>query len=366
MRILHVSQPLDAGVPAVVSALVSDEVRRGYEVHTASPSRSVLGGLVLADGGHVHTWEAARSPGPGTIGEAVRLGRIVDRVDPDLVVLHSAKAGMAGRLAVRGRRTTVVVPHAWSFSSVQGPLALAASRWERWASRWTHLVVCVSSAELARGRAAGVRAPAVVIDNGTELGTADRPTPVQARHDLGLHEAPTAVCVGRLAPQKGQDLLLDAWPEIVRRVPDARLLVVGDGPSAAALRARAPADVVFTGARTDVPALLAAADVVVVPSRWEGAALVPLEAMAASRPVVSFDVDGMAHALGNTGAVVPCGDVPALAAAVAARLSDPGSARMAGLAARRRVEEHFDLRTALGRWDRELRALVARPGGPSR
>ncbi len=358
MRILHVSQPLDAGVPAVVGSLVADQFRRGHDVHVACPSASVLTTRVHAAGGTLHAWEATREPGSTVPREIRSLTRIIADVDPDVVVLHSSKASLVGRLAVRGGRPTVVVPHAWSFLAATGAVAAAVMAWERFASRWTDLVVCVSPAELDRGRAAGVLAPAVVIDNGTDLGPVDARTPEQARAGLGLAEGPTVVCVGRLTRQKGQDLLLQAWPAVRDAVPGARLLLVGSGPDEAALRADAGADVVFTGHRNDVGALLCAADVVVVPSRWEGAPLVTLEAMAAARPVVGFDVDGVAHALGGTGIVVPPGAVPALSAGLVRLLTDPAYARGAGNAARQRVQQNFDLDTTLDTWDRELRGLV--------
>ena len=71
-------------------------------------------------------------------------------------MLHSAKAGLAGRLALRGRRRTVYVPHAWSFEAVQGAVGRASTVWEAAASRWTDMVVCVSEDERRRGREAGV------------------------------------------------------------------------------------------------------------------------------------------------------------------------------------------------------------------
>lgn len=362
MRVLHVSQPVDAGVPAVVASLVTDQVRRGHDAHVACPSASVLMRAVPAAGGTTHVWEATRQPGSEVIREMHALNRIIALVDPDVVVLHSSKAALVGRLAIRGDRPTVVVPHAWSFLAATGTVAAAVLAWERFADRWTNLLVCVGPAELARGRAAGITAPAVVIDNGTHLGPVDARTPAQARADLGMPEGPTVVCVGRLTRQKGQDLLLRSWPAVRDAVAGARLVLVGNGPDEAGLRALAGPDVVFTGHREDVGALLSAADVVVVPSRWEGAPLVTLEAMAAARPVVGFDVDGVAHALGGTGIVVPPESVPALSAGLVRLLTDPAGARHAGLAARQRVQQRFDLDATLEYWDRELRGLVAWSG----
>jgi glycosyltransferase involved in cell wall biosynthesis len=162
-----------------------------------------------------------------------------------------------------------------------------------------------------------------------------------ARERLQLGDAPTVVCVGRLAPQKGQDVLLHAWPAVRRRVPEARLVLVGDGPGLDELQRLADPSVIFAGRLPDVSDWLAAADVVAQPSRWEGMPLAVLEAMAAGRSVVASDIACMAQALGydtentdtehtdtehtdtNGTPLVPVGDGPALSAALISRLLDP-------------------------------------------
>src|SRR5205814_7280998 len=121
----------------------------------------------------------------------------------------------------------------------------------------------------------------------------------RARARLGLPAGPLVVCVGRLSRQKAQDVLLEAWPRVASAVPDATVALVGDGPEEPALRARNAPNVLFAGWRDDVPDWLAAADVVAIPSRWEGLPLVVLEAMARGRSVVSADADGMAESLGS-------------------------------------------------------------------
>src|ERR1700760_4463466 len=104
MRVLHVSQPGEAGVANVVVALVADQIDRGYDVHVSCPPGVGLSGRVMEVGAVHHAWTAGRNPGPSVPGETRRLGRVMNDVAPDLVVLHSAKAGLAGRLALRGRR----------------------------------------------------------------------------------------------------------------------------------------------------------------------------------------------------------------------------------------------------------------------
>ena len=165
------------------------------------------------------------------------------------------------------------------------------------------------------------------------------------RAALGLAaQAPVIALVGRLLiAQKGQDLMIRAMADVRRKYPDAALLIVGDGPDRAPLEALTRelglgSAVRLLGHRDDIPELLAAADVVAVPSVCEeGLGLVALEGMAASRPVVVSASGGLPEIVrdGETGLVVPMGDAVALAAAVLRLLSDDALARHLVAAARR-------------------------------
>src|SRR6266545_7121924 len=323
LSILHVSQPSDGGVAGYVAEVAADQARRGWQVKVACPGYGQLADVVAATGARHVRWTAKRAPGPGSLLDALRLRRILDEDRPDLVHLHSSKAGLAGRLAIRGRRPTVFQPHAWSFFAVTGPMRAAAVRWERFASRWTHGLVCVSEGERDAGAAHGVRAPTWVVPNGVDCAAwqpatvADR---AAARARLGVADAPHAVCVGRLCTQKGQADLLGAWATVRSALPGAQLSLVGDGPDRASLAPAADSmpGVRLVGERSDVADWLAAADVVVVPSRWEGMALVTLEAMARARSVVATDVAGTRDAVpAAAGAIVAVGDGAALAREVA-------------------------------------------------
>lgn len=349
-RVLHVSQPGDGGVAAVVAQLARDQVERGLDVVVAGPSRAALRPAVHAAGARFTAWDAKRSPGPGTLREARSLARVIAAEDPDLVHLHSSKAGLAGRLALRGRRPTLFQPHSWSFEALRGPLRGAAAVWERRAAAWTDAIVCVSETERLHGRAAGIDGRYVVVPNGVDLGAFARAGAEEravARSRLELADGPLAVCVGRLCRQKGQDVLLEAWPAVRDRMPDARLVLVGDGPTELELRAAAGEGVDLVGTRDDIPDWLAAADVVVAPSRWEGMSLTLLEAMATARSVVATDVAGAREALGDeAGAVVPVESVTELVDAVVERLRNPVLAADEGRAGRRRAEQFHDMRTA--------------------
>lgn len=196
------------------------------------------------------------------------------------------------------------------------------------------------------------------------------------RNRYGLGDDPVVVCVGRLVPRKGQDTLVDAWPRVRRAIPNARLLLVGDGPLHDDLTQRA-ADlplgaVTLTGRVSwdELAAHHAAADVFAHPNRTrlagldaEGFGVIFLEAQAVGRPVIAGRSGGSPEALlpGETGVLVDGDDVDDVADAIIGLLSDPARATRMGLAGRRFVEEQHD-------WDRivtdlhdQLGRLVAEP-----
>ncbi|WP_331445349.1 glycosyltransferase family 4 protein [Streptomyces xanthochromogenes] len=321
LSVLHLVQPVEGGVARVVTDLVRDQLRSGFRVTVACPEGGLLSTELTRLGARVHPWRATRSPGPALLGETLRAARLVRRVRPDVIHAHSAKAGVAARLAVRGRVPTVFQPHAWSFEAVGGITALLSRGWERAAVRWTARIVCVSEGERATGVRAKVVAPCSVIPNGVDLdhySAADETPAAQG--------APLVVCVGRLCRQKGQDVLLAAWQRVREAVPGAHLVLVGDGPDLAALRAAAPGSVSFVGPVVDTAFWYRAADLVVLPSRWEGMALAPLEAMACGRPVVVTDVGGSAESLPPGQAplcLVPPDAPEELAHAMTRLLTDP-------------------------------------------
>ncbi|NBE95425.1 glycosyltransferase family 4 protein [Nonomuraea sp. KC401] len=337
-RVLHVTQPVDGGVGAYVAMAAADQARRGWRVAVACPPAGQLAGDLAGSGVPCLAWEATRAPGPADVGQAARLARIVGEFGPDVVHLHSSKAGLAGRATLRGRVPTVFQPHGWSWLAARGVLAAACLGWERLAARWADLVVCVGEGEAALARRHGVPAELVVVRNGVDLrrfrpaSPADR-TAARAGH--GIPEGtPLAVCVGRVTRQKGQDLLLSAWERVAARDGAARLVVVGDGPLLPELRARAVPRVHFTGDVSDARPWYVAADVVVLPSRWEGLPLTALEALATGRCLIACGVPGISELVsGAVGALVPPGDAAALAEALLLRLGSPSLAAAEGSAA---------------------------------
>lgn len=346
-RILHVCESTDGGIGVFVRDLALDQTARGHEVAVAVPSSGPVLAALAAAGVRHHAWEAIAQPWPSAVARELRaLRRIVAAADPALVHLHSSKAGLVGRLVVRRHRPTIHQPHSWSFWARSGAIGIATLTWERVATRWTDVVLCVGEAERRLGREAGVRADYRVFPNGVDLARFAPGDRAAARAELGIRAGvPMAVCVGRLHRQKNQGALLAAWPAVRGAVPEAQLVLVGDGPDREELAGRAVEGVEFAGATADVRPWLAAASVVAQPSRWEGMSLSLLEALATGRSVVVTDVPGMAEVVvDGVGAVVATDDIAGLAKALAERLRDPEGADTEGVAGRARIESYHDRR----------------------
>ncbi|MFD8952690.1 glycosyltransferase [Streptomyces xanthophaeus] len=376
--VLHLVQPVEGGVARVVVDLVRAQSAAGLRTVVGCPRGGVLADAARDAGAEVLTWRAGRAPGPALPAEVLGARRLVRRVRPDLLHAHSAKAGLAGRLAVRGALPTVFQPHAWSFDAVGGATAALALRWERYGARWADRVLCVSEAERRAGETEGITARWSVVRNGVDLDhfRPGAPDPDQdkaaARAALPLPEGfpgegPLTVCVGRLCPQKGQDVLLRAWPEVVGAVPGARLALVGDGPDTERLRRTAALSgtgVHFAGAAADIRPWLRAADLVVLPSRWEGMALAPLEAMACGRPVLVSDVSGARESLppgqGRL-CLVPPEDPTALAKALGRLLTEPRLLAELGEQARQHARTDFDVRRTTDAVTGLYHELLGRP-----
>ncbi|MEA2538331.1 MAG: hypothetical protein QOF11_2565 [Chloroflexota bacterium] len=212
-------------------------------------------------------------------------------------------------------------------------------------------LIAVSRSIVAKLHAEGRdTAPISLIHNGVDLERYDHQGPCcTLREEYGLpSEGPIVGVVARLEPEKGHPTLLEAWRSVVAAVPDATLLVVGEGSRREVLEALAVelgiADrVVFTGRRDDVPAVTAALDVAVLPSYREALGLSVLEAMALSRPVVASEVGGIPEMIedGITGLLVPPHDPAALAAAIVRLLRDHPLADTLGRAGHDLVHDRF-------------------------
>lgn len=288
-------------------------------------------------------WPGGRSPA-AVLGGWRRLRRLAAQAD--VVHAHGHQAGLLAVLVAaslpRRRRPPVLV--SWHNAVLGGGLGRRLrGLLERVQARRADLVTGASSDLVERARALGAAsaelAPVAAPAAGSWRG--DRAAERAAlAADLGVDDdVPWLLTVSRIAPQKNLDVLVDAATRLTGR--KLAWLVVGDGDATLARRLedavdRGGAPVRFLGARRDVAALMALADLFVLPSAWEARALVVQEAMAAGTPVVATAVGGLPDLLDGAGVLVPAGDAAALARAVARLLDDPAEAGRLGAAGRRR------------------------------
>jgi glycosyltransferase involved in cell wall biosynthesis len=288
--------------------------------------------------------DIAERPRPVRDTAAVlRLRRLLAGCAPDVVHAHGVRAGAAAVLALagaaRGRRPALqVTVHNMAPSPPAGSMSgLVYLALERLIARRADAVLCVSADLADRMRRAGARDVALAVVPAPAAPPPSAEAVAKARAEIGAGGRPVLLAAGRLAPQKGFDVLLEAMICLQDRDPVPLLVIAGDGPMAGQLAARsraASADVRLLGPRADIPALLGAADVVAVPSRWEGQPLIVQEALRAGRPIVASKVGGIPDLTGEDGALLVRAGVPAaLEYAIAEVLSDPALAQSLGAAA---------------------------------
>jgi glycosyltransferase involved in cell wall biosynthesis len=298
-----------------------------------------------------------------------QLADLMRRQRIDIVHSHMYRANTSATIAAWMAGVPVVVTHIHNV----GTWETHRQRWmDRLLARWRDAIVCVS--EKVREdvlRTLRLPPPKVrVIYNGVDVARfSDRSQREPTRAALGLAPGEVAIIyVGRLVDQKNPMALAGIAEAVAGPRPGVKLIVAGDGPRRAGLeehiRQRGLADrVLFLGRRDDVPALLQAADLAVLPSFKEGFSLVVLEALAAGLPLVATAVGGTPEAIehGHSGVIVPPGDDAALVEAVARLVDNTDQrARMAGEAVRR--AQRFNLKRTVADLEELYLKLAARHG----
>lgn len=290
-----------------------------------------------------------------TIGRGIdliaawRLIRLVRQHRIDILQTHDAPTRRIGVLvaAVTGVLHFTSV-HGWIFNDARGH----AVRWfDARFIRWADIVITVSDRLRQEIEQAGVPASKItVLRNAVLLDDYVPGASASAREALGLRADHAVVAiVGRLSPEKGHDDFLKAARVIVDEIPDARFLIVGDGPLAGALKNRVTdlgltSHVIFTGHRTDLSVIYAATDVLVLSSYTEGVPNVLLEAFAFGKPAVATTVGGVPEVMrdGVDGWLVRPGDCEGIAHRVLQLLKDSVCRQQMGASARLSVEDRFD------------------------
>lgn len=360
MRILHVMESTIGGTRRHIVDAAAGLRARGLDVHLAvstlrQPDFERDLERLEASGVGVLRLPMVREIQPGRdLAHLAALSRHLESLRPDVVHTHSSKAGALGRLAsvATGVGSRVHTPHTFAFL-----FDAMFPAWKRELFRdveialagHTQRTIAVSETEADTIRRSGV-VPASrirVVANGLDPSPWVSAQPIP-RTELGVPEGvPLAAVIGLLNLAKGQDLAIEAiaQPGLER----LHLVVAGDGEMREELESLAArlgvADRVrFLGHRWDAPAIVAACDFTLLPSRWEGMPYVVLETMAAGRPVVATPVDGARDVVrtGENGFLAHAIDVDAIAAACRSLLAlTPAERRAMGERGRERVLAHW-------------------------
>jgi glycosyltransferase involved in cell wall biosynthesis len=298
----------------------------------------------------------------------LRYVRFVRKWRPDLVHSHMVHANLLARV---GRILNPSVPVVCTVHNVN-----EGRRWREIAYRLTDRLASATTAVSSTISERYVRVGAVppgrilTIPNGIDLADeiVDAETRAAARREFGGESGFVWICVGRLVPEKGHAMLVEAFATVREAHPEVRLAIVGDGLErshvASVVGDRGLGDVVFLlGQRLDVATLLAGADAFVLASHWEGLPMVLLEAAAQALPIVSTDVGGNRDiARADLGAILCEPTASSLAEAMAACLdAGPEERAKIGRALQANVRAAFDIERITDRWE-ELYGTVQDSG----
>ncbi|WP_029108764.1 GDP-mannose-dependent alpha-(1-6)-phosphatidylinositol monomannoside mannosyltransferase [Mycobacterium sp. URHD0025] len=357
--------PRRGGIQSYLEAFVGELMRDGaHELTVYAPKWK--GAAEFDDQAAATGYRVVRHPTTLMVPEprvATRMQKLIAENDIETVWFGAAAPlALLGPLARRaGAGRIVASTHGHEVGWSMLPVARSALRR---IGDDADVVTFVS--RYTRGRFASAFGPRASLEHLPPGVDTDRfvPDPVaraELRARYGLGQRPVVVCLSRLVPRKGQDMLIRAWPAIRRRVPDAALVIVGGGPYLQRLQQLARthdvmADVTFTGAvpAAELPAHHAMADVFAMPCRTRGAGLdveglgiVYLEASACGVPVIAGTSGGAPETVldGETGTVVDGTDVAAVATAVGDVLCDPARAAAMGAAGRHWAVDNWQWRS---------------------
>jgi glycosyltransferase involved in cell wall biosynthesis len=283
-----------------------------------------------------------------------RLTRLLAREQVTILQTHGARANFYGRIAGRLAGVPVIIStvhNSLKDYEVRSLRRMLYSFLLRLTLPLVHRIICVSDANrrdlIDECPAAEARTQTVY--NGVDPSAFPlEPDRQKVRQELGITQGPLLVMIARLTEQKGHRYLLQAFPELLNTWPQLCCVFVGDGELREQLHRLAVELAVegscrFVGVREDIADILAAADVVVLPSLSEGFPFVLLEALAMGCPIVASQVNGIPEMIENhkTGLLVPARDPQALAAAIQEVLSDPAAGSKMGAEGRAVVYERF-------------------------
>ncbi len=364
MRVLTVIDSLAVGGAERSLASVSPYLReRGVDLHVAYlTERNGVGPELEAAGATLHPV----TTGKNRAGNTRLIAQTIRETQPDLVHTTLFESDLAGRVAARMTGTPVVSS---LVTEAYGPEHYGNPEYRRWRIRGAHLADALTARLVTRFHAVSAASAAVmaerlriprsridVIPRGrseADLGTRTEQRRRAARTELGIgDDVPVVLAAGRHYHMKGLDVLVSGFPMVKAAVPDAQLVILGrGGPSTAELKTLIAeggmADsVTLAGYRDDVPDMLCAADVFVLPSRAEGSPGALIEALALEAPTVASNIPSVTELAGDTEEIVkvfPVGSRPAMAEAVVTLLTNPEHARELARRGRERYLARYTL-----------------------
>jgi glycosyltransferase involved in cell wall biosynthesis len=356
IRILQLIDGLNiGGAEVLLRDLCTGLQERGFEVGVGySTPGPIIQDLQAIGIQPVHLPKLARID-PVRYGSG--LMRLITSFKPHIVHTHLFKSDFHGRIAAALCNTPVIIstlhnndPWArhWLFGPVYGFTARQASR-----------LIAVAP-EVKEFHAQYSKIPAdkiVTILNGVNIDRfrENKFAGLQVRQGFNITPTtPLVGIIGRLKPQKDHATFLFAAAEILKKIPQTRFLIVGDGPLRSELESQAANlqikdAVIFCGVRSDIPAILSALDILVMSSRWEGLPITLLEGMASGRAIVTTAVPGILDVIEpeKTALTIAPGDSLALANACTDLLADPSKRVELGEQALKSVLERFSIQAMI-------------------
>lgn len=329
--ILNLSRAMNASAHRTALAVFSNSSNPNLQLHERAAAEGIESHLL---------------PCKGQIDRTVlkKLREVVVQTGADIAHAHGYKADIYAYLALRGRVPLVSTCHTWYDNDLAVRLYGAA---DRFVLRKFARVVAVSEEVQRRLLKSGVREEKVrLIRNGIDL-RPFRNAPASLREGLppGAH---LVGLIGRLAPEKGVDIFLRAASRVLPTMPEARFVIVGDGPDRAKLESlidelKIRNNVSLLGQRNDMPSVYASLDVMVSASRQEGLPIAILEGMASARALVATAVGAVPSVIldGKTGVLVPTPDDALLAEVIVTLLRDPYRREQLGAAAAQLIADEF-------------------------
>lgn len=297
------------------------------------------------------------------LGIISQLKKIIKTKGIRIVHSQGGRADFFARIAARIANVPIIISsmamlvEGYDVSILRKGLYVSMDRWtERWVNKFTVLSEAMRLSLIERHKIPPKNI--VKIYNGIEIEEYNtdlkelRNKKLESKRALGLkNDVPVIGAIGRLVWQKGFEYLIRAAPEVLKKYPEARFLIVGEGPLKNKLiltseKLNVVDRIIFTGFRSDIKEILASIDVLAMPSLLEGLPMVLLEAMAMAKPIVATRIDGITEVLENskTGLLVPAKNSHALAEAIVGILNNKAKAIFFGQNAREAAKEKFSVK----------------------